>query len=85
ERMAGVTNGADSSTDFATFHALSAANACFNRTRHLAMVTQLKVNRVKPIGGLYAAVVPPATMHDIRADTTWLDAAKYNDNQALYK
>lgn len=85
ERFAGVTNGADSSTDFATFQALSAANAKFTRERHLTMVTQLKDAKVKTIGGLYAAIVPPATMHDIRLDTTWLTAAQQNDNQALYK
>lgn len=85
ERFAGVTNTGDSSTDFGTFHALSAANASFTRARHLAMVTQLKDARVKTIGGLYVAVVPPATMHDIRLDTTWLAAAQQVDNQALYK
>jgi len=85
ERFAGVTNTADSDADFATMHALSAANAKMTRARHLACVTQLRAARVPMIGGKYVAVTPPAVIHDIRQDTDWVNAATQVNNQALYK
>jgi N4-gp56 family major capsid protein len=89
ERFAGVEHAAsdvvDSSDDFTTFNALSASNAKMTRTRHLAMVTQLRQNRVPMIGGKYVALIAPAVMHDVRQDVDWVAAAVNYDNQALYK
>lgn len=85
ERFAGTTNTGTSSTDFATFHALSASNAKFTRARHLANVTQLRSARVPMIGGKYVAVTPPQVMHDLRQDTDWVNAATQVNNEALYK
>jgi N4-gp56 family major capsid protein len=85
ERFAGVVNTGDSSADFATMHALSAANAKMTRTRHLANITQLRAARVPMIGGKYVVVTPPQVIHDIRQDTDWVNAATQVNNQALYK
>lgn len=85
ERFGGTTNTGDSSTDFATFHALSAANAKFTRARHLANVTQLRASRVPTVGGLYPVITPPQVFMDIRQDTDWVAAATQVNNQALYK
>lgn len=85
ERFAGVTPTGDSSDDFTTFHALSAANAKFTRGRHLANVTQLKTSRVPTIGGMYPVLTPPQVFHDIRQDADWVAAATQVNNKALYK
>ena len=85
ERFAGATNTADSSDDFATFHALSAANAKITRAVHLACVTQLKAAKVPMLGGKYVVVTPPQVIHDMRQDTTWTNAATQADPEKLYK
>lgn len=85
ERFGGVVNTADSSVDFDSLSALTAANSKMTRVRHLAMVTQLKDAAVPKIGGQYVAVVSPAVMYDVRQDTDWLNAATQVNNQALYR
>jgi N4-gp56 family major capsid protein len=85
ERFAGASNTGDSSTDFATFHALSAANGKITRAVHLGCVTQLKAAKVPMIGGKYVAITPPQVVHDMRQDTTWTNAATNADPEKLYK
>ncbi|HVX56970.1 MAG TPA: N4-gp56 family major capsid protein [Candidatus Saccharimonadales bacterium] len=86
ERFAGVVNTGNSANDFATLAGLSAANSKMTRTRHLAMVTQLKAAKVPKRGGQYVAVVCPEIMHDVRQDTDWIEAATRDyPNKALFK
>lgn len=85
ERFAGVANTGNSANDFATMHALSAANAKMTRARHLANITQLRAARVPMIGGKYVVVTPPQVIHDIRQDADWVAAATQVNNSALYK
>lgn len=85
ERFAGVAPTADSSADFATMHALTAANGKFTRARHLANITQLKAARVPTIGGMYPVLTPPEVFMDIRTDSDWVAAATQVNNKALYK
>ena len=85
ERFAGTTNTGTSSTDFATFNALSTSNGKITRAEHLKCVTQLKSAKVPMIGGKYVAATPPQIIHDIRQDTTWTAAATYSDPEKLYK
>lgn len=85
ERFAGVTNTGVSATDFATMHALTAANGKFTRARHLSNITQLRASRVPMIGGLYPVLTPPQVFQDIRQDADWVAAATQVNNQALYK
>lgn len=84
ERFAGVTNTLNSGNDFASMMALSAANASFTRLRALACMTQLSANKIPAIKGNYVAVTCPEVMHDIRQDTTWLEAAKYSQPQKIW-
>ena len=85
ERMAGIAPTDVSSTDFATFNALSTANGKITRSIHLGCVTRLKASKVPMIDGNYVAVTPPQVIHDIRQDTTWVAASTYRDTQNLYK
>ncbi len=85
ERFAGVVNTGDSSADYNTLQGLSKANGKITRGIALGVVTQLKTSLVPTIGGNYVCVTPPATIHDIRQDETWVKAATRVDTQNLYK
>lgn len=85
ERFAGTANTGTSSTDFATFHALSAANAKITRAENMKAITQLKAAKVPQINGKYVAVTPPEVIHDLRQDTTVTNAMTYADTDKLYK
>lgn len=86
DRYAGVVNTGDSSVDFASLAALTAANSKMTRARHLACLTQLKAAKVPKLNGKYMVVVPSEIMHDVRQDTDWVAAATtVNKGEALYK
>jgi len=85
ERFAGTANTGASSTDFATFHALSAANAKMTRAENLKAITQLKAAKVPKINGRFVAVTPPEVIHDLRQDTTVTNAMTNVDSDKLYK
>jgi len=86
ERFAGVPNTGISSTDFATLAALQPSQGKFTRLENLRAITQLRANDVKPKDGkVFAAVVPPQVLFDIRQDATLVGAMQYRDNQLLYK
>ena len=86
ERFAGVVNTGNSANDFATLAALQPAQAKFTRLENLRAITQLRNNDIKPKDGkVYAAVISPAVMFDIRQDGTLVGAMQYRDNSLLYK
>jgi N4-gp56 family major capsid protein len=86
DRYFGVANTGDSSADFATLHAATAANTKITRARHLQCLTQLKAAKVPKINGKYIVACPPQVIHDVRQDTDWVTAATRVDNaQAVYK
>lgn len=85
ERFAGVVNTGSSANDFATLAGLQPAQAKFTRLEHIRALTQLRANDVKPPdGSVYAVVVSPQVMFDIRQDSTLVGAFQYRDNNALY-
>jgi N4-gp56 family major capsid protein len=86
ERFSGVTPTGDSSTDWASLDALSAANGKLTRAAMLGLATQMRAHKIPTIkGGMYAAVVPPQVLHDIRQDEDWMAAATQVDTKNLYK
>jgi N4-gp56 family major capsid protein len=85
ERFAGTVNTGVSSTDFATFNALTAANAQMTRARHLVNLTQLRASRVPLIEGKYAVLVPPQVMLDVRKDVDWVSAATRMADGSIFK
>lgn len=84
ERFAGVKNTGVSATDFATLAGGNQANGKISRAVHIGCVTTLKRSLVPTINGKYVAVTPPEVIHDMRQDTTWVQAAVY-DVGTLYK
>lgn len=44
---------------------------------------QLRMNKVRPTGGGYVAVVHPSVLYDLREDPLWEDAGKYSDPSRL--
>lgn len=86
ERFAGVVNTGVSATDFASLAALQPSQGKFTRLENLRAITQLRSNDVMPQDGkMFAAIVPPQVMFDIRQDATLVGAMQYRDNQLLYK
>jgi len=87
ERFAGVTPTGNSSADFGTFDALSAANAKFTRLAALGAKTQLAHHTVRApkINGKYVALITATNVHDLTQDDDWLEAAKYSRPDKLYK
>jgi N4-gp56 family major capsid protein len=86
ERFAGIANTGNSANDFATFNALTAANAKFTRLEHLRALTQLRSNDVKPPDGkVFPVIVAPQVKFDIRQDATLVAAMTQRDNAKLYK
>ena len=86
ERFSGVVNTGNSANDFATMAGLQPAQAKFTRLENLRAITQLRSNDVMPKDGkVFAAIVPPQVMFDIRQDATLVGAMQYRDNQLLYK
>lgn len=84
ERFASVVPTGVSANDFAGLAAATVANSKMTRQRHLDMVTQLKAARVPTINGKYQTIVAPAVIHDMRKDTDWLNAAVFQNKNALY-
>jgi len=86
ERFAGVVNTGNSANDFATLAGLQPNQSKFTRLENLRAATQLRANDVMPKDGkMFAAVVPPQVMFDIRQDGTLVGAMQYRDNALLYK
>jgi N4-gp56 family major capsid protein len=85
ERFAGVANTGDSSVDYASLYALSAAESELNRVENMKALTQLRAGKVPMINGKFIAITPPQVIHDLRQDTTLTGAFQNSDVQALYK
>lgn len=78
ERFAGVDQTGDSSTDFATFNALTSAQGKISRAFHLGCLTQLEENDVPLVNNRYPAITHPRVINDMRQDSSWFSAAVFN-------
>ena len=85
ERFAGITQSGDSSADFATMDALTAAEAKNTRATMLGAATKLKTVPAPRISGNYVAVIPPEVSHDMTQDKDWMEASKYSAVHQLFK
>lgn len=61
------------------------ANSKLTGVDILRAATRLKINRAPRIDGKYVAIIPPECSYDIMRDGDFLDIAKYQNAQALYK
>lgn len=84
ERFCGVVNTGNSAVDFGGLAGLSKIQGSITRAHALGVVTQLKTSKVPKIGGNYVAISPPAVLHSIRQDETWVRAAVFQGDP-LYK
>lgn len=85
ERFGNVTPTTDPAADFTTLVAGSTSAHKLTRLMHLGCITQLKAAKVGKYNGRYVAAIAPQVMHDLRQDTTMVNAWTSVDNRALYK
>lgn len=87
ERFAGVPNTLVSQTDFNSLAALSNSAAKISRAAHLGMMTRLKGVGGEPavptINGKYKVLLAPEVMMDMRQDSTWIQAAVFNNTPKI--
>jgi N4-gp56 family major capsid protein len=76
---------AQARTSFASVRDATAANGKIIGSDILDAVTALKINRAKPFGGSYAAILPPQVIRDLVRDGDILDPAKYQAKEIIFK
>ncbi len=62
------------------------ATDVLNSTEVRKAVRTLRRNKVKPVsGGYYIGIVHPDTVYDFQGDSAWVDIAKYQNAEQIYK
>ncbi len=82
---AGTVRYAQQTANFAGLGGASVGSGKFLSTDALDIATRLKINRGKPFGGAYVAVVPPHVSRDLQNDDNWIWADRYAGSTKIFK